>query len=365
MQRSFAKYKKEERKMKENKMFDLNYITPYNDFIMERHANEALFKEKETDKKSFFPNEAFDTIFNHEQSLEEPLETAPLNIQTGEDWYFEYVLNPKDILDTERQKELLYLYKNSNDKKEKEFALNELVQTNQRLIVFIAKTFKDSGVPLEDLIQEGNIGLIKAIEKYELSFGHALSTYATWWIRHSMLRSIQETKSLIRIPTHMYEKIHKLRLIMSTAYKEKKPRPTEEDLSVQLNCTVEQVWEIIRCASLVDLVSLSTPVTVKNGPDTEGMSELQDFVSSTELSPEEEYRKLEIAETILFEMKKTLSKRSFDIMCRRYGIGEYTVPQTLEVIGKSYGVTKERIRQVQCRAEKKLKTNPVLESLID
>lgn len=349
--------------MKENKKLNFDYISSIN--ALEIEDEDFSFEDSPTIEDVFFEC-AVPNALKHSPKGDLELNNQSASVvKTGEDWYFENVLTLRKTLDTDTQKNLLYKYKNSNNKEEKNWAFNELVLTNQRLVVFIAKAFSGAGVPMEDLIQEGNIGLMKAIQKYDFSFDCALSTYATWWIKQAMLRSVQDMRSSIRVPVYIYEKIYKLRQILATAHREKKRIPSEKDLSKQLNCSPEQLREVIRCSSLIDLVSLSTPVAIKKGSDIEDMGELQDFVFSSEFIPENEYRKNEIAETILLEMKKTLSERSFDIMCRRYGIGEYNVPQTLETIGQVYGVTKERIRQVQYRAEKKLRANASLQILIE
>lgn len=286
-----------------------------------------------------------------------------ISIKTAEDWYFTYVLNKQDVLQTEEQLRLLKIYHTSNNEREKDEARDLLLAANQRLVVSIAKKHKISGVSLDDLIQEGNIGLMKAIDKYDISTNYALSTYATHWIRQAIGRYIQEQGSAIRIPVNMLEKIYKFRRIISEYQRKGAKIPSHIELAKLTGCNSNQLTRVIYYSNIMETVSISSPLKGRKDGFGEGI-ELQDSIPSIADTPADEYENSDAVKALHEEMRKMFDSRTYDILCRRYGINEYLVPQKLEEIGRVYGISKERVRQIQDKAEKQLFRSKSIKALI-
>ncbi|MEW6443097.1 MAG: sigma-70 family RNA polymerase sigma factor [bacterium] len=228
-------------------------------------------------------------------------------------------------------------------------ARNQLVESNLRLVISIARRYMGHGVALMDLIQEGNLGLMRAAAKFEYRLGNRFSTYATWWIRQSIIRSLQEQAQTIRIPAHMAETIAKIMKVSREMLQRNAREPTPEQIARKVDLPVEKVKDVLQVASKVQTASLDRPVG-------EGESPLSHFLADPEIaSPEETSMRQDTARAAMSALK-SLSPREEHILRRRFGIGEKR-KRTLQEIADELGISRERVRQIENRALAKLRSS--------
>ncbi|GAB2599817.1 hypothetical protein GCM10009696_01570 [Kocuria himachalensis] len=273
-------------------------------------------------------------LLNAEQEVD-----LALRIEAG--LYAEHKLaDGKDSLDPQTRKELRWVVHDGKRAK------NHLLEANLRLVVSLAKRYTGRGMLFLDLIQEGNLGLIRAVEKFDYTKGFKFSTYATWWIRQAITRAMADQARTIRIPVHMVEVINKLARVQRQMLQDLGREPTPEELANELDMTPEKVVEVQKYGR--EPISLHTPL----GED--GDSEFGDLIEDSEAVVPADAVSFTLLQEQLHSVLDTLSEREAGVVAMRFGLTDGQ-PKTLDEIGKVYGVTRERIRQIESKTMSKLR----------
>lgn len=279
-------------------------------------------------------------------SVEEPKTSENVSSINADDSVKIYLqqIGKIPLLTAEQELNVARKIKEENDDKAKE----TLVNANLRLVVSIAKKYIGRGLSFLDLIQEGNMGLMKAAEKFDYAKGYKFSTYATWWIQQSITRAIADKSRIIRLPVHMIETLSKIKKVTMDLTTETGKAPSKEEIAYRVGIPVSKLTSLIKAAQ--STISIETPATAKDES-----SKLGDFiVDESTVSPDSRVSQENLFEDIQ-KMLNQLSPKERDVLIMRYGLNDDGNRKTLEEIGSRYGVSRERIRQIENRAISKLK----------
>ena len=283
--------------------------------------------------------------FGAGENMERLLEQEGLSIDDPVRMYLKEI-GRVPLLSADRERELAEIMTTSEDEDLRERAKNELVEANLRLVVSIAKRYVGKGMFFLDLIQEGNLGLMKAVDKFDYSKGYKFSTYATWWIRQAITRAIADQARTIRIPVHMVETIHKVSRYTRQMLQELGREATADELGEKMGMSPEKVREIMKIAQ--DPVSLETPI------GEEEDSHLGDFIPDDDTPAPADAASATILREVIERELHTLTPREEHVIKLRFGLYDGRT-RTLEEVGKEFDITRERIRQIEAKALRKLR----------
>ena len=283
--------------------------------------------------------------FGTGENMEKILEQEGLSIDDPVRMYLKEI-GRVPLLSAEREKELAKIMTEETDEEIKNKAKDELIESNLRLVVSIAKRYVGKGMFFLDLIQEGNLGLMKAVEKFDYSKGFKFSTYATWWIRQAITRAIADQARTIRIPVHMVETIHKVSKYSRQMLQELGREATADEIGEKMNMSAEKVREIMKIAQ--DPVSLETPI------GEEEDSHLGDFIPDDDTPAPADAASATILREVIEKELHTLTPREEHVIKLRFGLYDGRT-RTLEEVGKEFDITRERIRQIEAKALRKLR----------
>ena len=283
--------------------------------------------------------------FGGGENMERMLEQEGLAIDDPVRMYLKEI-GRVPLLDPEREKYLAEVMATSENPAEREKAKNELVEANLRLVVSIAKRYVGKGMFFLDLIQEGNLGLMKAVDKFDYKKGYKFSTYATWWIRQAITRAIADQARTIRIPVHMVETIHKVSRYSRQMLQELGREATADEIGEKMGLSAEKVREIMKIAQ--DPVSLETPI------GEEEDSHLGDFIPDDDTPAPSDAASASILREVIERELHTLTPREEHVIKLRFGLYDGRT-RTLEEVGKEFDITRERIRQIEAKALRKLR----------
>jgi len=283
--------------------------------------------------------------FSASENMEKILEQEGLAIDDPVRMYLKEI-GRVQLLTADRERELAEIMSSDASEEEKKAAKDELVEANLRLVVSIAKRYVGKGMFFLDLIQEGNLGLMKAVEKFDYSKGYKFSTYATWWIRQAITRAIADQARTIRIPVHMVETIQKVSRYSRQMLQELGREATADEIGEKMGMSAEKVREIMKVAQ--DPVSLETPI------GEEEDSHLGDFIPDDDTPAPQDAASATILREVIEKELRTLTPREEHVIKLRFGLYDGR-SRTLEEVGKEFDITRERIRQIEAKALRKLR----------
>ena len=324
---------------------ELDYDMDSLDKLYETLEDNGITLQSDADQNEAAEIENEVARFAKSENMEKILEQEGLAIDDPVRMYLKEI-GKVPLLTPEREKELAGIMANSDDEELKDNAKKELVESNLRLVVSIAKRYVGKGMFFLDLIQEGNLGLMKAVDKFDYDKGFKFSTYATWWIRQAITRAIADQARTIRIPVHMVETIHKVSRYSRQMLQELGREATADELGDKMGMSAEKVREIMKIAQ--DPVSLETPI------GEEEDSHLGDFIPDVDAPEPAEVASATILREVIERELNTLTPREAHVIKLRFGLYDGRT-RTLEEVGKEFDITRERIRQIEAKALRKLR----------